>query len=86
MMPSIMGMMIGTVINVVLDPLFIFTFDMGIGGAAFATVLGNLGAAAYYGWYYLSGKALLKIRRNDVSKDKRILGEIFTIGIPAYMS
>ncbi len=86
MMPSIIGMMIGTVINVVLDPLFIFTFNMGIGGAALATVLGNLGAAVYYGWYYLTGKALLKIRRKDVSKDKRIWKEIFTIGIPACMS
>ena len=86
MMPSITGMMIGTVINVVLDPLFIFAFGMGIGGAAVATVLGNLGAAAYYGWYYLSGKALLKIRRKDVSRDKRIWKEIFTIGVPACMS
>ncbi|NLV59160.1 MAG: MATE family efflux transporter [Clostridiales bacterium] len=86
MMPSITGMMIGTVINMVLDPLFIFAFDMGIGGAAVATVLGNLGAAAYYGWYYLSGKALLKIRRKDVSRDKRIWKEIFTIGVPACMS
>ncbi len=86
MMPSITGMLIGTVINVVLDPLFIFTFDMGIGGAALATVLGNLGALVYYAYYYLSGKALLKIKLNFISRNSTIWKEIFTIGVPACIS
>ncbi len=86
MMPSMTGMLIGTVINVVLDPLFIFTFDMGMSGAALATVLGNLGAMLYYAYYYLSGKALLKLAVRNISRKAVIWKEIFTIGIPACLS
>lgn len=85
-MPSMIGMLIGTVVNIVLDPLFIFTFDMGIGGAALATILGNLAALIYYAFYYISGKALLKIKPKYFSNDKKIWKEIFLIGIPACMS
>ena len=42
------GGMIGTVVNIVLDPLFILTFGMGTGGAAIATVLGNVCGGIYY--------------------------------------
>lgn len=52
-MPSIIGMVIGTIINVILEPVFIFVFNMGIQGAALATVLGNIGAFGCYVWYYL---------------------------------
>lgn len=39
---SMIGMVIGTVLNLILDPLFIFTFDLGVTGAAIATIIGNL--------------------------------------------
>ena len=85
-MPSIIGMMIGTVVNVVLDPVFIFLFDMGILGAGIATVLGNAAAMGYYIWFYLSGKSMLQIKPEFISRDKTIWKEIFLIGIPACMS
>lgn len=85
-MPSIIGMLIGTVINIILDPIFIFVFDMGIQGAAIATVLGNVGALGYYAWYYLSGKSLVKFKPRYVSGDKTIWGQTFAIGIPAALS
>ena len=47
-MPSIIGMMIGTVVNIVMDPIFIFGFTMGILGAGIATVLGNAAAMLYF--------------------------------------
>lgn len=49
---SMIGGMIGTVINILLDPLFILTFDMGTAGAAIATVLGNIGSCLYYLYYF----------------------------------
>lgn len=85
-MPPIIGMFIGTIINVILDPLFIFVFKMGIQGAALATVLGNIGAFGYYVWYYLSGKTLVKFKARYISGDKTIWGQIFAIGIPAALS
>jgi putative MATE family efflux protein len=85
-MPSIIGMMIGTVVNIVLDPIFIFGFDMGILGAGIATVLGNAAAMLYYFWFYFSGKSILQIKPKFISTDETIWKEIFFIGIPAFMS
>lgn len=85
-MPSIIGMMIGTVVNIVLDPIFIFGFNMGILGAGIATVLGNAAAMVYYIWFYLSGRSMLQIKPMFISTDKTIWKEIFLIGIPACMS
>lgn len=85
-MPSIIGMMIGTVVNIILDPIFIFGFNMGILGAGIATVLGNTAAVLYYFWFYLSGKSILQIKPKFISTDKTIWKEIFFIGIPACMS
>lgn len=85
-MPSIIGMMIGTVVNVIFDPIFIFGLHLGILGAGIATVLGNIAALGYYIWYYLSGKSILRIKPSYVSWEKKIWKEIFFIGIPACLS
>lgn len=85
-MPSIFGMMIGTVANVILDPIFIFGLNMGIQGAAIATVLGNMAALGYYAYYYLSGRSLVKLKIKFISGAKDIWGQTFAIGIPAALS
>lgn len=85
-MPSIFGMMIGTVVNIILDPIFIFGFNMGILGAGIATVLGNAAAVGYYIWFYLSGKSILQVKKKFISTEKTIWKEIFLIGIPASLS
>lgn len=85
-MPSIVGMMIGTVTNVILDPVFIFGFNMGMEGAAIATVLGNVSALGYYIYYYLSDKSLVKFKLKLISGEKKIWGQTFGIGIPAALS
>nr|WP_319474191.1 MATE family efflux transporter [uncultured Sphaerochaeta sp.] len=85
-MGSMFGMFLGTVLNIVLDPLFIFVFEMGVGGAAIATVLGNTGSLLFYFFRYNSGKTLLKINLKLISFEKVFMREIFTIGIPASLS
>lgn len=85
-MPSILGMMIGTLANIILDPIFIFALNLGIAGAAIATVIGNCCALAYYIWFYLSKKAILTISIKYLSKYKTIWKEIFFIGTPAALS
>ena len=85
-MPSMVGMMLGTLINVIFDPIFIFVLKMGIRGAAIATVMGNAGAMCYYIWYYLSGKSLVKFKAKYISGEKTIWNQIFAIGIPAALS
>ncbi|MGL4736932.1 MAG: MATE family efflux transporter, partial [Cellulosilyticaceae bacterium] len=54
-MKAMIGMMIGTVVNIILDPVFIFGFDLGIVGAALATVTGNFLGLAYYVWSFAKG-------------------------------
>ena len=80
---SVIGMMLGTLANIALDPLFIFTFGMGIRGAAIATVLGNgisLGTTLFF---YFRGKTLLRPRLRFIRPAAAIVKEIFWVGIPA---
>ena len=80
---SILGMVVGTLANIVLDPLFIFTFGMEIRGAALATVIGNaLGTAASL-VFYVSGKTLLDPSLRYLTPKASLVGEIFRVGVPA---
>jgi putative MATE family efflux protein len=60
------GMLLGTALNLILDPLFIFTFKMGVGGAALATVIARLLSTLYF-------TRLLKRNKNRVGIDLRAL-------------
>lgn len=80
---SIIGMMAGTVANLVLDPIFIFTLKMEIRGAAIATVLGNALGMTVSVILYLSGRTILKPSMKYVRPTSEILKEIFWVGVPA---
>ena len=85
-MGSMFGMFLGTVTNIILDPIFIFVLGMGVRGAAIATVLGNLISLFYYLLHYAQHKTLLHINPKLFSFDKTIFREIFSIGIPSSLS
>ncbi len=78
------SMIIGAVVNVILDPLFIFTFGLGIRGAAIATVIAQFCSFVYLVHYFLSGKSMLRIRRLDLIPDLSLLPEIFAVGSAAF--
>ncbi len=80
---SIVGMMVGTVVNIALDPLFIFTFGMGIQGAALATILGNGAGMAVSLLFYLRKKSLLRPAVRWLRPSGKIVREIFWVGVPA---
>lgn len=80
---SMVGGMIGTIVNIVLDPIFILTLNMGTAGAAIATVIGNIFSGLYYVYY-------LKVKSPSLTlnlKEFQILGKAakrtITLGIPA---
>lgn len=78
-------MLMGALINIILDPIFIFGFDMGIRGAAIATVIANLSTAAALAAFYLRGRSELRIRRRDLIPQMAVLPEILRVGSPAFI-
>jgi putative MATE family efflux protein len=80
--PLVIGAL-SVLMNVILDPIFIFVLDMGIKGAAYATVL-STGVFAVYGVFTLfSDKQSLKIDFADLKPDKERLLNIIKIGFPS---
>lgn len=80
---SMTGMLAGTILNVVLDPLFILTFNMQVRGAAIATILGNAGGFGISVLYYLRRKTLLRPSIKRIKPTPEILKEIYSVGVPA---
>lgn len=80
------GQIIGNMLNVVLDPLFILVFKWNMVGAAIATVIGNITAAAFYIGFYLFGKSKLSIKIKDFSAKNGIAKGVLSIGIPASLA
>lgn len=83
---SMIGNMIGTVTNIVLDPIMILVFNWGVAGAAVATVIGNMAASAFYLQYFLRKKSSLSIRLKDFRMGERIAVSVASIGIPASLN
>lgn len=83
---SMMGNMIGTVTNIVLDPVMILVFGWGVAGAAIATVIGNVAASLFYVVYFLRKKSSLSIRLKDFRMGDRIATSVASIGIPASLN
>ncbi len=81
-----LGMIIGNLVNIVLDPVFILGFDMGITGAAVATVIGNVTATLFYIVYFIKGNSKLSINPKDFAKDSKTVKNVLSIGIPASLS
>jgi len=84
--PAMIGMMIGTILNIVLDPILIITFKMGIAGAAYATVIANIVSVLYYVRYCLKESPYLSVLPKDFKISKDIIKNIFPIGIPASLN
>ena len=80
---SIAGMIVGTIVNIILDPLFIFTLGLQIRGAAIATILGNAAGMCVSLWMYAGGKSLLTPSLAYLRPTGEILREIFWVGVPA---
>ncbi|MDR0629245.1 MAG: MATE family efflux transporter [Treponema sp.] len=80
------GMLIGIVLNVILDPLFILALGWGVAGAAWATVIGTIASVLYYGRHFTSRDSLLSISPKDFTPNPRLYAEILKIGIPAALS
>ena len=82
---AMIGVTVGAVLNVGLDPLFIFTFGMGTGGAALATIISQIIGFCVLISMYLRKKSILKLSIKNVTFNWDIYGEILKIGFPAFL-
>lgn len=80
---AMLGLLLGNLVNVILDPIFILALGLDIKGAAIATVIGNIVGAGFYISYFLKGKSMLSIRLKDFTVKQGIAASVLAIGVPA---
>ena len=79
------SVLIGAVLNIVLDPLFIFTFGMGVKGAALATIISQACSAAWIVGFLSSRKASLRLQPQYMRIDKGIILSILALGVSPFI-
>ena len=77
---SMVGMGFGGVLNCVLDPIFIFGFDMGVAGASLATAISKLVSFCILIFPYLTRRSLLHLSIRNFKPSREIVSEIVTVG------
>ena len=82
---SMITMILGAVLNMILDPIFLFVFKMGIQGAALATILSQAVAACWVLYYYLSKKSLLRLRLQNVKIFPYLTRQVVATGCPPFI-
>lgn len=82
---AMITMIIPAVLNIILDPIFIFGLDMGVQGASVATVISQATVSIVVLNYFLKGKSSLTVRRAALKLQTKIIREIITIGMPAFI-
>ena len=82
---SMMTVVIGAVCNIVLDPIFIFGFDMGVQGAALATILSQAVSAVWVLLFLTGKKSRLKIQRRHLRIQGKVLLPVMAIGVSPFI-
>ncbi|MBQ8230284.1 MAG: MATE family efflux transporter [Clostridia bacterium] len=81
---SMIGLIAGALLNVVLDPILIFTADMGITGAALATFISQVISFLILLAMFLSGKTVVRLRVRAISRKLSVYGEVLATGFPSF--
>ncbi len=75
----------GAITNIILDPIFIFSFGWGMMGAAVATVLGQIVTAFLAVWYLFHAK-IIKPKREDLKPNQKIIGRTLSLGLCSFLA
>lgn len=81
---AMITMVVGTALNIALDPLFIYVFDMGIKGAAYATVISQFVSFLFIVSYFLSGKSTMNLAKHHFKLRFDYIKEMVTVGFPSF--
>ena len=79
---TMLALMAGAVLNIGLDPVFIYTLDMGVAGAAIATAISQIVSTLIYLTFIFRKKSIYSFKIKNCTFTKEIMSEIFKIGIP----
>ncbi len=74
----------GAVLNIILDPIFMFEkgFGLGVAGASIATTISQFITAIILFWYYLSGRSIVKLKLKSMKPSTKLFKTVMVIGIP----
>ncbi|MBQ8235220.1 MAG: MATE family efflux transporter, partial [Clostridia bacterium] len=76
---------LGAVMNIFLDALFVLGFGMAVSGAALATVISQGVSCLWVLWFLLGKKAILKIKKEHIRISPKIIGKIVSLGLPSFV-
>ena len=82
---AMVSTLVGAVINIILDPIFIFVFKWGMMGAAVATVIGQIATAVLAIWYLCNTK-VVRIKKSDFRLRSKIVYRTLVLGICSFLS
>lgn len=82
---AMLSVLIGAVINIVLDPVLIFGLNMGVRGAALATILSQAVSALWVLRFLCSKKSVIRIRKKNLRLKKAIVGKIAALGVAPFI-
>lgn len=82
---GMLTILIGAVINIILDPIFIFGLDLGIKGAAIATVIAQFISASWVIHFLRSDKAIYRIKKSCMKLDFKLIKEIVSLGFSGFV-
>lgn len=78
--------LIGAVLNIILDPILIYIFDMGVAGAAIATVISQAVSAIWVLWFLVKGKkSILRLRLSWMRLEGKVCGPCLALGISGFV-
>lgn len=82
---GMLSVIIGAVINIVLDPIFIFVFDMGVAGAALATIISQFVSALWVTGFLVSKKAVIRLKLRNLKPEFKIIKSITSLGVSPFV-
>ncbi len=82
---SMISTIVGAIINLILDPIFIFGLDLGIQGAAIATITGQIVSAILCAIYFRKPK-LMNLNKDSFKIDTKVLGKLLKLGISSFIT
>ena len=81
---AMITMLIGALLNIILDPVFIFVFDLGIAGVAWATVISMFVGMLFVMHHFVQDSSLIRLRKENIRLNKNIVLAIVSIGLSPF--